>query len=139
MRGRPENNGSLWYSINVEDLIEPGHPLRAMKRMVDEALREMSDAFSAAYATNGRPGVPPERLLKALLLQCLYSIRSERELCRRLKTDLLFQWFLDMRPDDETFDPTVFTKNRDRLAEHWTHCTIFRWRCEAGEGYRAYE
>jgi hypothetical protein len=55
MRGRPENNGSLWYSINVEDLIEPGHPLRAMKRMVDEALRGMSDAFSAAYATNGRP------------------------------------------------------------------------------------
>jgi len=118
MRGRPENNGSLWYSINVEDLIEAGHPLRAMKRMVDEPLHEMSDAFSAAYATNGRPGVPPERLLKALLLQCLYSIRSERELCRRLKTDLLFQWFLDMRPDDETFDPTVFTKNRDRLAEH---------------------
>lgn len=76
MRGRPENNGSLWYSINVEDLIEPGHPLRAMKRMVDEALHEMSDAFSAAYATNGRPGVPPERLLKALLLQCLYSIRA---------------------------------------------------------------
>ena len=68
MRGRPENNGSLWYSINVEDLIEPGHPLRAMKRMVDEALHEMSDAFSAAYSTNGRPGVPPERLLKALLL-----------------------------------------------------------------------
>lgn len=125
MRGRPENNGSLWYSTNVEDLIEPSHPLRAIKRMVDEALHEMSDAFGAAYSTNGRPGVPSERLLKALLLQSLYSIRSEHELCRRVKTDLLFQWFLDMRPDDIVFDPTVFTHNRNRLAEDGLITTFF--------------
>ena len=118
MRGRPDRPQSFWYSIDVEDLIEADHPLRAIKRMVEEALKDMSRAFTAAYSSTGRPGIAPERLLKALLLQSLYSIRSERELCRRLKTDLLFRWFLDMAPDEEVFVPTVFTHNRERLAEH---------------------
>ncbi len=86
--------------------------------MVDEAVRGMDADFRRAYARNGRPSVAPERLLKSLLLQSLYTIRSERELCRRLKTDMLFRWFLDMNPDEDVFVPTVFTHNRERLAEH---------------------
>ncbi len=118
MRGNGETNGSLWYSICIDDPIESDHPLRAIKRMVDDALRGMDGDFRKAYSDRGRPSVAPERLLKALLLQTLYTIRSERELCRRMKTDLLFRWFLDMTPDDEIFVPTVFTHNRERLAEH---------------------
>lgn len=86
--------------------------------MVDDALRGMDGDFRNAYSHRGRPSVAPERLLKALLLQTLYTIRSERELCRRLKTDMLFRWFLDMTPDEDAFVPTVFTHNRERLAEH---------------------
>ncbi|MFM1823218.1 MAG: hypothetical protein RI967_1484 [Planctomycetota bacterium] len=118
MRGHGESNGGLWYTIDLEELVERDHPLRAIKRMVDEALRGMDRDFRAAYPRNGRPSVAPERLLKALLLQSLYTIRSERELCRRLRTDLLFRWFLDMTPDEDVFVPTVFTHNRERLAEH---------------------
>ena len=118
MRGHGESNGSLWYSLDLEELVERDHPLRAIKRMVDDALRGMDADFRRAYSRNGRPSVAPERLLKALLLQALYTIRSERELCRRLRTDLLFRWFLDMTPDEDVFVPTVFTHNRERLAEH---------------------
>lgn len=108
----------MWCHLNLEELVEPEHPLRAVKRMVDRALSEMSRSFTAAYASNGRPGVPPEVLLKAMLLQCLYSVRSEREICRRIRTDMLFRWFLDMEPDEEVFDHAVFTHNRRRLEEH---------------------
>lgn len=118
MRGTPDRQDAIYHTFNVEDLIEAGHPLRPIKRMVDAALASMSRTFRAAYSDVGRPGTPPETLLKALLLQCLYTIRSERELCRRLKTDLLFRWFLDLQPSDEVFDHSVFTHNRDRLAEH---------------------
>jgi transposase len=118
MRGHGESNGSLWYTLDLEELVERDHPLRAIKRMVDEALRGMDGDFRRAYSRHGRPSVAPERLLKSLLLQSLYTIRSERELCRRLKTDMLFRWFLDMTPDEEVFVPTVFTHNRERLAEH---------------------
>ena len=118
MKGTPERQAAIYHTFNVEDLIGAGHPLRPIKRMVDRALSDMSRTFTAAYSDRGRPGVPPETLLKALLLQCLYTIRSERELCRRLKTDLLFRWFLDLQPFDEVFDHSVFSHNRDRLAEH---------------------
>jgi transposase len=118
MKGTPERQQAIYHTFNVEDLIEAGHPLRPIKRMVDRALADMSRTFRAAYADTGRPGIPPETLLKALLLQCLYTIRSERELCRRLKTDLLFRWFLDLQPSDDVFDHSVFTHNRDRLADH---------------------
>lgn len=118
MRGTPDRQDAIYHTFNVEELIEAEHPLRAIKRMVDRALAGMSRAFKAAYCGVGRPGIPPETLLKALLLQCLYTIRSERELCRRLKTDLLFRWFLDLQPSDGVFDHSVFTHNRARLAEH---------------------
>jgi transposase len=125
MRGTPDRQGAVYHTFNVEDLIEPGHPLRAIKRMVDRALADMSRTFKAAYSDRGRPGIPPETLLKALLLQCLYTIRSERELCRRLRTDLLFRWFLDLQPSDEVFDHSVFTHNRERLSEHGITRTFF--------------
>ena len=118
MKGTPERQAAIYHTFNVEDLIEAGHPLRPIKRMVDRALSDMSRTFKAAYSDVGRPGIPPETLLKALLLQCLYTVRSERELCRRLKTDLLFRWFLDLQPSDDVFDHSVFTHNRDRLGEH---------------------
>jgi transposase len=118
MKGTPDRQDAIYHTFNVEDLIEAGHPLRPIKRMVDAALASMSRTFRTAYSDRGRPGVPPETLLKALLLQCLYTIRSERELCRRLKTDLLFRWFLDLQPSDEVFDHSVFTHNRERLSEH---------------------
>lgn len=118
MKGTPDRQDAIYHTFNVEDLIEAGHPLRAIKRMVDRALSDMSRTFKAAYSDRGRPGIPPETLLKALLLQCLYTIRSERELCRRLKTDLLFRWFLDLQPSDDVFDHSVFTHNRERLSEH---------------------
>lgn len=117
MRGRIDEQPPLFHMFSVEDRIRPDHPLRDVKRRVDALLTGMDAQFAAAYSRIGRPSVPPERLLKALLLMALYSIRSERQLCERIDTDLLFRWFLDLRPGDEAFDPTTFCKNRDRLEE----------------------
>jgi transposase len=118
MRGRIDEQPPLFHVFSVEDRIRPDHPLRDVKRRVDAILAGMDAQFAAAYRPTGRPGVPPERLLKALLLMALYSIRSERQLCERIDTDLLFRWFLDLQPSDEAFDPTTFCKNRDRLEGH---------------------
>jgi transposase len=104
--------------FSVEDRIRPDHPLRGIKRRVDRLLAGMSVAFEKAYSATGRPSVPPERLLKALLLMALYSVRSERQVCERIETDLLFRWFLDMQPGDDAFDSTTFTHNRQRLDTH---------------------
>ena len=92
--------------------------MRDVKRRVDRILGAMSPRFAAAYSTQGRPSVPPERLLKALLLLTLYSIRSERQLCEAIDVNLLFRWFLDLQPGDNAFDPTTFTHNRKRLDDH---------------------
>ena len=118
MRGRVDEQPPLFHVFSVEDRIRPDHPLREVKRRVDALLAAMDAQFTAAYSRTGRPSVPPERRLKALLLMTLYSIRSERQLCERIDTDLLFRWFLDLQPSDEAFDPTTFSKNRDRLEEH---------------------
>ena len=104
MRGKPERQPSMFYVFNVEDRIRADHPLRAIKRLVDEDLAGLRRRLVEAYSDTGRPSVPPERLLKAMLLQALYSIRSERQLVERIDTDLLFRWFLDMDPADEGFD-----------------------------------
>lgn len=117
MRGRKDSQTQMFYSINVEARIRRDHPLRALKQVIDRILASMDGQFSEAYSRTGRPSVPPERLLKALLLMAMYSIRSERQLCERIDTDLLFRWFLDMSPEDLAFDPTVFTYNRPRLDE----------------------
>jgi transposase len=115
MRGRKGAQAQFFYTIDVEARIRADHPLRALKRRVDGVLKGMDSLFAQAYSKQGRPSVPPERLLKALLLMALYSIRSERQLCERIDTDLLFRWFLDLSPEDATFDATAFTHNRPRL------------------------
>ena len=115
MRGKKDRQPNMFYALDVEDRIRPDHPLRAIKKLVDEDLSRMGQLFNQAYSDIGRPSVPPERVLKAMLLQALYSIRSERQLVERIDTDLLFRWFLDMDPATDAFDATVFTHNRPRL------------------------
>lgn len=118
MRGRAEAQSNFVSLINTELLIPAEHPLRRIKRMVDEVLRSMTAAFEAMYSEHGRPSVPPERILKSKVLQALYSVRSDRQLMDRVTTDILFRWFLDMNLDEPVFDPTVFTHNRERLLAH---------------------
>ena len=119
MRGKHDPQAILFTAaIDLEQRVRPDHPLRAVKRMVDEDLRTMSRRFDAAYADEGRPSVPPERLIKALLLQSIYSVRSEAQLVERIDHDLLFRWFLDLRIDEPVFDATVFSHNRQRLEKH---------------------
>lgn len=118
MRGHVRRQPNLFVKINLEELVPADHPLRAIKRMADEALAGMSRTFTAAYAPSdrgGRPGIPPERLLKALVLMSLYTVRSERALCERITFDMLFRWFLDMTPDERCFDHSDFTNFRRRL------------------------
>jgi transposase len=102
-------------SLSTEDLIPADHPIRRIRRIVDEVLGELDGEFDAMYSRIGRPSIPPEQLLKATVLMALYSVRSERAFCERLNYDLLFKWFLDLPIDARAFDPTTFTKNRRRL------------------------
>jgi transposase len=108
----------MFYSVSVETLIAADHPLRAIKRRADGELARMRGAFNKAYSATGRPSIPPERLIKATLLQALYSIRSERQLCEQIAYNLLFRWFLDMTPDAPVWDHSTFTQNRTRFADH---------------------
>jgi transposase len=117
MRGKPEQQLAMLTSLSTEDLIPTDHPIRRIRKVIDEVLVEMDDEFDAMYSRIGRPSVPPEQLLKATILMALYSVRSERAFCERLHYDLLFKWFLDLPIDARSFDPTTFTKNRDRLLE----------------------
>lgn len=104
--------------VTPEKRVPEDHPLRQVKVMAEEALRTLSPVFEQMYSSVGRPSIPPERLLKATLLMALYTVRSERMLCEQIEYNLLFRWFLDMNMDEATFDPTTFTKNRQRLLEH---------------------
>jgi transposase len=126
MRGRRDPQGCLFYAIDLDDRVRPGHPLRPIKVAVDRILAGLSDRFDAAYSAVGRPGVPPERLFKALLLLALYSVRSERQLVERIDTDLLFRWFLDMSPEEPAFDATAFPHNRPRLDAHGLTAAFFQ-------------
>lgn len=125
MRGHLVPQGKLFFTIDVESRIRADHPLRSLKRTVDDILKGLGEQFAAAYSQVGRPSVPPERLLKALLLMALYSVRSERQLVERIDTDLLFRWFLDMTPDDPAFDATAFTHNRPRLDQQGLTAAFF--------------
>ena len=118
MRGEDRTTGALFSYVDVEARIPAKHPLRAMRGMTDAALAELDRAFSALYEACGRPSIPPERLLRAALLQLLYSIRSERQLVERLEFDLLFRWFVGLTIDERIFDASTFSKNRDRLLTH---------------------
>src|SRR5437867_9869946 len=115
MRGKDEQQTVLYSYKNVEDRIPDNHPLRSIRPMMDRSLEELSPLFDAHYASTGRTSIPPERLLRALLLQVLYSIRSERQLMEHLNYNLLFRWFVGLGLDDPVWDATTFTKNRDRL------------------------
>jgi transposase len=117
MRGREKEQGSFFSYISLEDRIPADHPLRAIRQEADRVLTSLSGRFSEMYSDTGRPSVAPEQLLRALLLQALYSIRSERILIEQLKYNLLFQWFVGLEIDHPVWVPTVFTKNRDRLLE----------------------
>ena len=117
MRGQDEQQTVLYSYKNVEDRIPDNHPLRSIRPMKDRSLEELSPLFDAHYASTGRTSIPPERLLRALLLQVLYSIRSERQLMEHLNYNLLYRWFVGLNPDDEIWDVTVYTKNRERMIE----------------------
>jgi transposase len=103
--------------VDVEARIPQGHPLRRVKAIADQELKNLSGELDQMYEATGRPSIAPERLLKSCLLIALYSVRSERAFCERLDTDLLFQWFLDMNPDERTFDASSFAKNKGRFLE----------------------
>jgi len=115
MRGPDERQAILFSYRSIEDRIPADHPLRAMRRLVDPLLVELSPRFQELYSALGRPSIPPEQLLRALLLQVLYTIRSERQLMEQLDYNLLYRWFVGLTPDDPVWVPTVFSKNRDRL------------------------
>ncbi|MFM7674471.1 MAG: IS5 family transposase [Synechococcus sp.] len=115
MRGQQERTGSLSSSVSIEDRIPASHPLRRIRKLVDQALDRLNPTFCELYASEGRPSVPPEQLLRASLLQAFYGIRSERLLLEQLDYNLLFRWFVGLSPDDPIWHPTTFTKNRERL------------------------
>lgn len=117
MRGEDRRQGSMFSYVSLEQRVPANHPLRQLQPMVNEALAELSPRFEELYSRVGRPSIAPEKLLRALLLQVLYTIRSERLLMEQLDYNLLFRWFVGLGMDDPVWVPTVFSKNRDRLLE----------------------
>ncbi len=117
MRGGDNRTGQLFSYVDLEARVRRSHPLRAIRSIVNDALCALERDFAALYSPIGRPSIAPEKLLRAMLLQALYSIRSERLLMERLEYDLLFRWFVDIGVDDAAWDHSVFSKNRDRLLE----------------------
>src|ERR1700744_645672 len=120
MRGRRIAQTSLITLIDVESRIPERHPIREIKRLLGKVFTEMDEHFEDLYAENGRASIPPERLLGAKVLMALYSVRSDRQFCERLRYDLLFQWFLDINLEESAaiFDASTFSKNQARLLEH---------------------
>ncbi len=117
MRGTDTQQSSMFSYLSPEERVPANHPLRPIRTMVDVALKALSPAFSGLYSVYGRPSIPPEKLLRALLLQVLYTVRSERLLMEQLEYNLLFRWFVGLNMDEAVWVPTVFSKNRDRLLE----------------------
>ena len=117
MRGADRETGKLFSYASPESLVPSDHPLRAIRQLVNAALDRLSPTFEAMYAEGGRPSIPPERLLRALLLQALFTVRSERQLMQQITYNMLFRWFVGLAMDVPVWDVTVFTKNRDRLLQ----------------------
>jgi transposase len=115
MRGRFQDQGGLFCYISPEHRVPANHPLRRVRRLVRDVLKELSPSLGRLYSSEGRPSIPPEQLLSALLLQVFYGIRSERQLIEQLNYNLLFRWFVGLSPDEAVWDATTFTKNRERL------------------------
>lgn len=118
MRGKSTSQTSFVSLIDVEALIAPNHPIRRIKALVDEVLRGMDTHFDEMYQESGRPSIPPETLLKAKVLQALFTVRSDRQLCARMQTDLMFRWFVDLPLDLAVFDASTFSQNQERLLRH---------------------
>jgi transposase len=118
MRGADSKQSSMLCLMSPDSRVRADHPLRAIKKLADKALGEMSSLFDGMYAETGRPSVPPERMLKAMVLMALYTVRSERRFCEQLDYDMLFRWFLDMNMVEASFDASSFSKNRQRLMDH---------------------
>jgi transposase len=117
MRGADERSEGIFSYVRLEQRVPADHPLRAIRDLVDAALKDLSREFGRLYSRDGRPSIPPERLLRALLLQAFYTVRSERQLMEQLDYNLLFRWFVGLSMDDAVWNPTVFCKNRDRLLD----------------------
>src|SRR5271156_1431253 len=117
MRGSDKRPGELFSYVDLEQRVRADHPLRAIRELTDTALESLSGDFAALYSGLGRPSIAPEMLLRAMLLQAFYSVRSERQLMERLEFDLLFRWFVGLGIDDVVWDHSTFSKNRDRLLE----------------------
>ncbi len=117
MRGADDQTGSMFSYLSLEERVPHNHPLRGIRRMTDRALERLSPRFGTLYVKFGRPSVPPEQLLRALLLQALYSIRSERQLMEQLDFNILFRWFVGLGLDEAVWSATTFSKNRDRLLD----------------------
>ena len=126
MRGDVVRTAGLFSYVSCEARVPRNHPLRPILPLVDAALADLSPAFAELYAPIGRPSIPPEKLLRALLLQAFYSVRSERQLIEQLDYNLLFRWFVGLGIDDPVWDVTVFTKNRDRLLDGDIAAAFFR-------------
>src|SRR3974390_1872673 len=117
MRGSDERSGDLFSYVDIEERIPAAHPLRAIRALVNEVLAALDEGFAKLYADSGRPSIAPERLLRALLLQAFYTIRSERQLMEQIDYNLFYRWFVGLGVDEPVWVPTVFSKNRDRLLE----------------------
>ena len=135
MRGDDQQTGHLFSYLSPEERVPADHPLRAIRQMTDAVLARLSPRFDRLYSDIGRPSIPPEQLLRALLLQALYTVRSERLLMEQLDYNLLFRWFVGLTMDDPVWVPTVFSKNRDRLLEGDIARAFFR--AVHGRGRRA--
>ena len=118
MRGPDQKQDAIFSYLSPEERVPADHPLRQIRTLVDGVLKDMSPQFGKLYSEVGRPSIAPERLLRALLLQIFYSVRSERLLVEQLDYNLLFRWFVGMNMDEQVWVATVFTKNRDRLLKH---------------------
>jgi transposase len=118
MRGQRKSQGSFVSLIDVEAMIAADHPIRRIKQLCDQVLAAMSSHFEEIYSSEGRPSIPPETLLKGKVLQALFTVRSDRQLCARLQTDLMFRWFVDLALDEAVFDASTYSKNQERLLRH---------------------
>src|SRR2546427_5344725 len=137
MRGGDGQQAGMFSYVSPEQRIPGNHPLRPIREMTDEVLRQLSPRFARLYAKTGRPSIAPEKLLRALLVQVLYTVRSERLLMEQLQYNLLFRWFVGLSVDDPVWDVTVFTKNRERplrgdVAEAFFRCALRRYGRSAG-------
>ena len=128
MRGIDHQQADMFSYLSPEARVRKDHPLRAVRSMTDEILSNMSPLFDAMYAEGGRPSIPPEKLLRAQLLQMFFSVRSERLLMEEIDYSILYRWFVGLNLDEPVWDATTFTKNRDRLLEAvWRRSFWLRW------------